>query len=255
MLDCFTAARYSRSCTAIWAIAGSLTFNNPFITTQRESCVSHARYIQPRPPKAIVPLTSYFPATMSPGLSEGTNEYSCPHLGQKPESRVSLCPQFEQNRLRSGTTPETSVATGSAGGTGGSATYPPPSRRLLRPDPVRAERTLRALGCCATSLSNRWRRSCVARGSLRSCGPAEGSGHAHPSGCGARRNDGRTCPCRRRETAHTAIAVFKHAIAVLGVGAIREKRRSGGTSSHRYGASFRVIRTRYRSAKTLRRLR
>jgi hypothetical protein len=44
----------------------------------------------------MVPLISYLSATMSPGWSEGMNEYSCPHLGQKPESRLSGASQPEQ---------------------------------------------------------------------------------------------------------------------------------------------------------------
>src|SRR5712692_3116870 len=103
----------------------------------------------------MVPFTSYFAATMSPGVSEGVNEYSWPHLGQKPDSRESLASQLEQRRLRSGTSPGTRAASGSCGGTGGRATRPAPkARRLLLPrlrlDVERVERTLRVLGVAPT---------------------------------------------------------------------------------------------------------
>ncbi len=43
-----------------------------------------------------MPLISYLSATMSPGFSEGTNEYSWPHFAQKPESRLRGLSQLEQ---------------------------------------------------------------------------------------------------------------------------------------------------------------
>ncbi len=100
----------------------------------------------------MVPLISYLSATMSPGWSEGMNEYSWPHLGQKPESRLRAMSQPEQKRLRSGTTPGTRAASGSSGGSGGRASGRLPSERvavrLLRVDPervLRVERVLRWL--------------------------------------------------------------------------------------------------------------
>ena len=73
-------------------------------------------------------------------------EYSCPHFAQKPRSRVSFAPPCEQKRLRSGTTPGTSVASGSRAGRGDRTICPPPRRRLLRTAPERAERVLRVEG-------------------------------------------------------------------------------------------------------------
>src|SRR5260221_11530337 len=100
----------------------------------------------------MVPLISYLPATMSPGASVGLNEYSWPHLGQNPPSRLSFASQLEQKRLRSGTCGAMRTASGSCGGKGGlgSARAPPRARavRPLRVEPVRAlrdERVLRAL--------------------------------------------------------------------------------------------------------------
>src|SRR5580692_6224467 len=97
----------------------------------------------------MVPLISYLSATMSKGFSVGTNEYSCPHLGQKPASRLSAMSHPEQKRFRSGTTPGTTDARGSIGGRAGRASGRLPSWRVvLRPvriDPERVERVLRAL--------------------------------------------------------------------------------------------------------------
>src|SRR5580704_15322489 len=97
----------------------------------------------------MVPLISYFSATVSPGFSVGTKEYSWPHLGQKPESRLSAMSHPEQNRFRSGTTPGTTDASGSIGARAGRASGRPPSWRVVarpvRMDPERVERVDRAL--------------------------------------------------------------------------------------------------------------
>src|SRR5580658_2313214 len=97
----------------------------------------------------MVPLISYLSATMSPGFSVGRNEYSCPHLGQKPASRLSAMSHPEQKRFRSGTTPGTTDASGSMGGRAGRARGRLPSWRVvLRPvriDPDRVERVERVL--------------------------------------------------------------------------------------------------------------
>jgi len=89
------------------------------------------------------------PATTSPAWSVGVNEYSCPHLGQKPESRLSGVSHPEQKRLRSGTTPVTIEAKGSTGGSGGRARGRPPSclvvLRPVRVEPDRVERVDRVL--------------------------------------------------------------------------------------------------------------
>jgi hypothetical protein len=82
-------------------------------------------------------------------LSVGVNEYSCPHFGQKPASRFSGVSQEEQKRLRSGTTPGTTLASGSTGGSAGRARGRLPSWRVvLRPvriEPERVERVERVL--------------------------------------------------------------------------------------------------------------
>ena len=97
----------------------------------------------------MVPLISYLSATMSPGWSEGMNEYSWPHLGQKPESRLSAMSHPEQKRLRSGTTPGTRAAIGSSGASVGRARGRLPSERVvlrpLRVDPLRVLRVDRVL--------------------------------------------------------------------------------------------------------------
>src|SRR5579872_5620032 len=100
----------------------------------------------------MAPLISYCPATTSPAFSVGTKEYSLPHWGQKPFSRLSLALQLLQYRLRSGTDGSTiSDCKGSSVGTGGSVTRPAPSAwrlllreprvpRLPRDEPVRPDR-------------------------------------------------------------------------------------------------------------------
>src|SRR5579883_2181312 len=99
----------------------------------------------------MVPLIAYLSATIAPGSSVGLKEYSWPHFGQKPFSRVSFASQLEQKRFRSGTTPGTMAASGSCGGSGGRASGTPPKAREvcpvrpLRPEPVRVERALRVL--------------------------------------------------------------------------------------------------------------
>jgi hypothetical protein len=84
---------------------------------------------------------------MSPGASVALNEYACPHLGQKPSSRLSGESHPEHTRFRSGTVPGTKDASGSSGASGGLASgRPPPSARdVLRDDRVDPERVLRVL--------------------------------------------------------------------------------------------------------------
>jgi hypothetical protein len=99
----------------------------------------------------MVPLISYLSATMAPGTSVGVNEYSCPHVGQKPSSRFSLLPQpsLLQSLRWSGTMPDTSVASGSMGASAGLARGLLPSTRgpvrPVRCDPDRVERVERLL--------------------------------------------------------------------------------------------------------------
>src|ERR1700690_4573589 len=84
------------------------------------------------------PLTSYWPATLSPGGSWGRNEYGLPQNGHQPSDdplpseldRPTGFPQFQQNRLDSGTTGlGIKASSGSMSGTRGISTSPPPSRR------------------------------------------------------------------------------------------------------------------------------
>ena len=84
------------------------------------------------------PLITYWPATMSPGLSCGRKEYGLPQYGHQPSDsalpslldRPTGRPQFQQNRLDSGTTGlGINASSGSMSGTRGISTSPPPSRR------------------------------------------------------------------------------------------------------------------------------
>lgn len=84
------------------------------------------------------PLTSYWPATMSPGLSCGRNEYGLPQAGHQPSDvpllflldRPTGFPQFQQKRLDSGTTGLViSASRGSMSRPRGISTSPPPSCR------------------------------------------------------------------------------------------------------------------------------
>jgi hypothetical protein len=88
------------------------------------------------------------PCTTSPGARVATNEYSCPHFGQKPESRLRAASHDEQKRRRSGTCGAIKAASGSCGGRGGRASGRPPSERLAerddRVEPDLVERALRA---------------------------------------------------------------------------------------------------------------
>ena len=83
------------------------------------------------------PLISYWPATMSPGLSCGRKEYALPQYGHQPSDsalpssldRPTGLPQFQQNRLDSATTGLViNASSGSMSGTRGISTRPPPSR-------------------------------------------------------------------------------------------------------------------------------
>src|ERR1700739_350759 len=84
------------------------------------------------------PLTSYWPATVSPGFSWGRNEYGLPQDGHQPSDaplpslldRPTGFPQFQQKRLDSGTTGLViSASTGSISRTRGISTSPPPRCR------------------------------------------------------------------------------------------------------------------------------
>src|ERR1700759_5815548 len=88
------------------------------------------------------PLTSYWPATMSPGFSWGKKEYGLPQEGHQPSEgpfedpepfdldRPTGFPQFQQNRLDSGTTGFViSASSGSMSRPRGISTNPPPSCR------------------------------------------------------------------------------------------------------------------------------
>src|SRR3954468_1207533 len=84
------------------------------------------------------PLISYWPAMMSPGLSCGRKVYGLPQYGHQPSDvprpgepsapdRPTGRPQFQQNRLDSGTTGLViSALTGSISDTRGISTRPPP---------------------------------------------------------------------------------------------------------------------------------
>src|SRR5262245_14683138 len=98
----------------------------------------------------MVPLISYLPATRSLGERVGLNEYSCPHFGQTPSSLLSAASHDEHRRLRSGTTPGTSAASGSCGGSAARASGREPIARdepvrTLPERPERVERVLRPL--------------------------------------------------------------------------------------------------------------
>ena len=112
MFACFTAARNWRSATAAAAAASSLVFKQPLEHHPAIQHVVFAEVSQPNPPKARQPLTSYWSATTSPGLSEGTKEYGVPQAGQNPASRrvkgvglpwASWQSGIAQNRLCGGT--------------------------------------------------------------------------------------------------------------------------------------------------------
>src|SRR5262249_38099333 len=104
--------------------------------------------IQPSPPCAIQPTTSYWPATRSPGFNFGANEYSRRHFGQKPSVRPGLpgrerptgAPHAEQKRFSSGTSGFAST-TERGSGTGSDGTV-----------------VMRAPRCCMRLLDARMRR-------------------------------------------------------------------------------------------------
>ena len=85
------------------------------------------------------PLTSYWSATIEPGVSCGRKEYALPHCGHMPSDRAGLSalrrptglPQHQQNRFASATTGSSiNAASGSFSMTRGTSTSPPPSRRI-----------------------------------------------------------------------------------------------------------------------------
>src|SRR3984885_15552718 len=84
------------------------------------------------------PLMTYWPATTAPGFSCGGEEKGVPQYGHQPSDcalaslldRPTGRPQFQQNRLDSGTTGlGINASSGSMSGTRGISTSPPPSRR------------------------------------------------------------------------------------------------------------------------------
>src|SRR5260221_13907850 len=148
MFGCSTSARNLRSAMAASCAALSPVLSSPLSTTQRLPRLwSTAREIQPRPPWARQPSTSYCPATSSPGASLGVNENWVPQRGQYPSAspgRPSLPrptgrSQAPQNRLLSGTCGSARTAlAGSRAGTGGTSITPAP--RLPRDPRLPADR-------------------------------------------------------------------------------------------------------------------
>src|SRR5271166_1358389 len=100
-------------------------------------------------------MTTYWPATSSPGDSLGEKEKRVPQFRQNPSARPgrpsrgwpTSSPQFPQNRRFSGTRGSASTAaSGSRYGTGGTSTSPAPSLpREDRPLPARVPRLPRRL--------------------------------------------------------------------------------------------------------------
>src|SRR5476651_226792 len=100
------------------------------------------------PPKAIGPLISNLPLTMSPAFRLGTKLYSLPQFGQKPFSSFTGFSQLWQRRLFTGTTGfAITWDSGSCVGSSGRFTRPAPKarrrlamaerlvwRRLVRPE-------------------------------------------------------------------------------------------------------------------------
>ncbi len=152
MLGCWTSE--SERCSLSWdsiASAPSL-FSRPLSATHLPLTLrSLARYTQPKPPRAIGPRTSYWPATTSPRASLGVKENRAPQCGQYPSVRPGRPPLPRptgfshrlslQNLPDSGTSgSRRTAALGSRGGTWGTSTRPPPSspRPLVRVE-VRSE--------------------------------------------------------------------------------------------------------------------
>src|SRR6516164_8089108 len=91
------------------------------------------------------PFTSYWPATISPGLSVALKLYGWPQLGQKPSSRLTRLSQCGQMRRAPGTSGLARISLiGSVLGIGGSETSPPPSRERVVTEP-RVARVARRL--------------------------------------------------------------------------------------------------------------
>src|SRR5487761_773427 len=151
MFGCSSWARNRPSATAASIASASPVLSRPLSTTQRSLTLwSLTGKIQPSPPWARQPSTSYCPATSSPGSSLGLKEYLVRQFGQKPSVSPGLpsrdwptsCPQLPQNRRLSGTLGSVSTAVaGSSAGTGGTSTRPAPSLpRDDRPLPGREQR-------------------------------------------------------------------------------------------------------------------
>src|SRR5580704_1522628 len=123
------------------------------------------------------PLMTYWPATTAPGFSCGRKEYGLPQYGHQPSDcalpslldRPTGRPQFQQNRLDSGTTGlGINASSGSMSGTRGISTSPPPSRRTGArvADSTRSRGVVTAL-CSAASSSKSGRKiAWVASGRL-----------------------------------------------------------------------------------------
>src|SRR6266568_748771 len=136
MLGWSTAARNCRSATAAAMASASPVLSRPLRTRQLSLTLrSLARYIQPSPPWARQPSTSYWPPTRSPGWSFGVKENGVPQLRQKPSAspgrpsraRPTGCSHRGQKRLLSGTCGSARTAlAGSWAGTGGISTRPAP---------------------------------------------------------------------------------------------------------------------------------
>src|ERR1700704_1750062 len=167
MFGCSTSARNRRSASAAAIASSSPVLSRPLSTTQRsETLRSLARKIQPIPPWATGPTTSYWPPTKSPAPSFGSNENGAPHLRQNPEvrpgepsrPRPTGSSQREQNRRLSGTMGLASTASeGSRDGTGGTSTRPAPSRLAplvcVRDEPPRRDEPEAADGTVLRALA------------------------------------------------------------------------------------------------------
>src|ERR1017187_10033422 len=144
MLGWSTSARNRRSATAAAMASASPVLSRPLTTRQLSLTLrSLARYIQPSPPWARQPSTSYWPPIRSPDWSFGVKENGVPQLRQKPSvspgrpsrARPTGCSHRGQNRLLSATCGSARTAlAGSWAGTGGISSRPAP--RFPRDDPL-----------------------------------------------------------------------------------------------------------------------
>src|SRR5450759_3030587 len=151
MLGWSTSARNRRSATAAAMASASPVLSRPLTTRQLSLTLrSLARYIQPSPPWARRPSTSYWPPIRSPDWSFGVKENGVPQLRQKPSvspgrpsrARPTGCSHRGQNRLLSATCGSARTALAcSWAGTGGISSRPAP--RFPRDDALAAARVPR----------------------------------------------------------------------------------------------------------------